>query len=307
MSWKSTSWAVKQSIISTAQVRQLQNSEPLLRIAMLNSQSSTSPHLWIWLETSTCAATAASSTVICLFTRASAIKKDFVVYVTRSMAKMVNVVPLASMIISWHSPANSQGSISVKMASSLARVSADCEWNKIEVKTCISMLNVDVAHSINGSQCLCWSSTNGGGSSWWKLWSHDQIGRSCENKHAPYCISIQVIKKRFSHFWACFFILEGIDGPWGYGSLCQSMTGIISSLSTHTMGRAWGFSKISWFSHSFAMSVATKRLFPGNSRVLPEGVFNARMSSVTASPSSLFEIPTVSQKRFRVASAPKNA
>src|SRR6267154_3934465 len=53
------------------------------------------------------------------------------------------------------------------------------------------------------------------------------------------------------------------------------------------------------------MSVATNCLSLGSSRVLPDGVFNARISSVTVSPLSLLEIPTVFQKRFRVASAPK--
>lgn len=55
------------------------------------------------------------------------------------------------------------------------------------------------------------------------------------------------------------------------------------------------------------MSVATNRLLLGSRRVLPDGVFNARLSSVTVNPLSLLEIPTVSQKRFRVASAPKGS
>jgi hypothetical protein len=49
--------------------------------------SSTSPHLSIWLSTSTREAEDASSTVIRFFTKANAIINDLVLWVTRSMAK----------------------------------------------------------------------------------------------------------------------------------------------------------------------------------------------------------------------------
>lgn len=73
-----------------------------------------------------------------------------------------------------------------------------------------------------------------------------------------------------------------------------------------TIGRACGFNSVSWFSHSLAISAATKRLFSGNSNVCPDGVFSGRLSNVTAIPSVLVSMPTVVQKRFSVFSAPSN-
>lgn len=71
-----------------------------------------------------------------------------------------------------------------------------------------------------------------------------------------------------------------------------------------TIGRACGFKNLSWIFHSYAMSVAAKRLFLGNNSVLPDGVFIARLSKVTVNPLSLESTSTVFQKRFKVVSAP---
>lgn len=55
-------------------------------VSLINILSSTSPQRSIWLHTSTVAAKDACSAVRCLFTKARAITKDFVVYVARSNA-----------------------------------------------------------------------------------------------------------------------------------------------------------------------------------------------------------------------------
>jgi len=75
----------------------------------------------------------------------------------------------------------------------------------------------------------------------------------------------------------------------------------------HTIGNAWGLSTVSWWSHSAAMSAATKVLLAGRSSVCPPGVFSARWSNVTVILLPRLSIPTPFQKRLWVASAPGNA
>lgn len=70
------------------------------------------------------------------------------------------------------------------------------------------------------------------------------------------------------------------------------------------MGSACGFTSFSWLSHSMAISEATRGLWGGSNRALPEGVFKGRLSKVTAYDSPLFSMPTSFQNRFNVVSGP---
>ena len=131
-------------------------------------QSSTSPHCSIWLFTSACAACAASSAVIRLLTSASAMRKDFDVYVALSMAAYVSA-RRKSLKRRTSLPAISQLSNPDKSSSSFSYVSTGCGSSKNESVVLASMSKVDWAQSRIGRQCWSCNFARAAGSFWWKL------------------------------------------------------------------------------------------------------------------------------------------